>query len=168
MFANEKIDYYFKLFRVGLKKLKAESVLLDYEGSGDSGMLTVSDVHLEDGTDTYIQGTGQRAMDGDALPDIQLDGLLFTSSYDPERGWVEEAKQGKLHFSEIVTQLGYSMLARYAGGWEINEGSRGVIVLNAEGIRMEHEHFEMVSHHDTFTMEPELSGMEELAISVQE
>jgi hypothetical protein len=75
------------------------------------------------------------------LNEIKKDSIRIIYNGSGDSGWVEnyyQSDSGKGKLPEHITHLAYELLEDF-GGWEINEGSQGVISISNNEIEIEHE-----------------------------
>jgi hypothetical protein len=100
---------------VSLKTQGITHVTAEYEGGGDSG-----------GVETVT-----------ALPDnVDLDSVQVTmpvtGQVHRDGEWVEETRDETMSLTNAVHQFVYDVLRAYYPGWEINDGGRGTVTIDAE------------------------------------
>ena len=100
-----------------MQKNGIESVSIEFDGSGDSGQMESVQIHPSD---------------KDHVVDQYIPFIRFYQRYDGGQ-WniIEELKQ--VAFQDAVDDFAYSLLENNHDGWEINEGSYGEIIINANG-----------------------------------
>jgi hypothetical protein len=100
-----------------MQKNGIEFVSIEFDGSGDSGQIESVQIHPSD---------------KDHVVDQYIPFIRFYQRYDGGQ-WniIEELKQ--VAFQDAFDDFAYSLLENNHGGWEINEGSYGEIIINANG-----------------------------------
>lgn len=101
-----------------MNSLGIDSINLEFDGSGDSGQVesvTVSPEHLQD-----------------AFEEIKTKGSRV-NHYWSENTWHADLVEHECSASDLAMDVAYEILENKYGGWEINEGSFGTIIINADG-----------------------------------
>lgn len=102
-----------------LRELGIHTLRISYSGSNDSGSINEVEAHDQKG----------RPVD---LPPTPVSYTLTHATYDFQTGtYAAEKTQTKdLPLSEAVEQWCYDLLEEHYPGWEIDEGSDGIIVID--------------------------------------
>jgi hypothetical protein len=100
-----------------MQRNKIEFVSIEFDGSGDSGQMEAVQIHPSD---------------KDHVVDQYIPFIRFYQRYDGGQ-WniIEELKQ--VAFQDAVDDFAYTLLENNHGGWEINDGSYGEIIINSDG-----------------------------------
>ena len=125
-----------------LKQSQVREVIVDFDGSGDSGQ--INDV-------LYKKGVGKKeGVSDDTLDNLEIKGaqVVHSTQWDKVKSqWVKVMKQATLR--ELIEQLCYDLLEANHGGWEINEGSFGEFHLMVKDNTIELTYNERVESYNT-------------------
>jgi len=94
-----------------------EKVVVEFDGSGDSGQMERSIIYPSSKED---------------LSDKKIPFISFFQRYSVGE-WTVESNEVERSFDEAIEDFSYSILEDNHGGWEINDGSYGEIIINANG-----------------------------------
>lgn len=122
-----KAQIYAKLAKLGIA-----SLLIIYDGCGDSGCIESLKAIGPDGKEVELP---KRAVSIDVVE----------SRRDPANpGFMTIAVRRKVPIKEAIESWCYDLLEEHFGGWEINEGSQGSIELDIKKMTAIFEHDENV------------------------
>jgi hypothetical protein len=102
-----------------LKKIKAGSVTIIYEGSGDSG--SVEEVRVFDKEGKQLE------LSEDPAILVELRHTRFSNG-----NWENVTEEKEVDLEDALEELAYDALAGHHPGWEINEGSYGELNINVK------------------------------------
>jgi len=147
-----------------LKKGGYCAAVVIYEGSGDSGQ--IDEVYIfaegeEVGIHQGYHGVPSRSSDQSVAVGLQRDAFLDETrfivdakedSFDHEKEeWVVNDVKREVSLRQRIEDIAYLHLEAEHGGWEINEGSYGylVLTLTEKGATLRMEHSERVIEVNT-------------------
>jgi hypothetical protein len=120
-----------------LHELGVHKLLVNYSGSGDDGC--IDDIEARDKNDEVI-----------SFPDTTVPVTLANTDCDFTTGKYSTTNKSvqPMQLKEAVEQWCYDLLEEHYPGWEINEGSSGMIVIDPENRagRIDHTFLEPVSN----------------------
>ena len=132
---------------LALREMQAQTVIIRYTGSGDSGCVD----------DIEVFGKGQEDREGDATRSMtdevaqkSIQAETRRSTFDHEKGaWREECRMEECSLKDALEDLCYHLLSLHFPGWEINEGSDGMLELNVDTGELSWEHNENITTQET-------------------
>lgn len=125
---KELNDIFLTLYPL-MQRGKVGMIVLNYNGSGDSGQVEIARAEDSDGEN----------MDEDTLRRIAAPQVVESQQFY-NGSWVRVSKEQDVSVADLAESIGYAMLNRHAGGWEINEGSHGelYITLDPPSVQLNH------------------------------
>lgn len=126
---NKKLDSLLSAIIPLMEQVGGNKIHIDYNGSGDCGSADFQ--HLEDKGGEYI--------DSSKYSDLKTK-FMKTSSYWKNNGWIEKTEEAEQSLTELAEEIAYEMLLNNAGGWEINAGSYGSVVIETSPVRVTLDH----------------------------
>lgn len=143
-----------------LKAAGVEFVVVDYQGSGDSGDFT--NPYVKDANpgldyasyDDYKKA--KEAMDkrNSVLTDNRITLPETTSTFcEKTKTWVEKTEDVEVTLSKAVGDLTYELLEYSHPGWEINDGSSGSFLIDVEKGKISLEHTNYYTQSEQFDTE---------------
>jgi hypothetical protein len=110
---------------------------LDFITGGKRRRLTARQAAIEEDIDVDEFGNKMRPHpwlhDSETFTDLEESKLVLPNVaqkrevMDPELGWKIEDFVGDMPLAEVVKKVGYAVINTWFPGWEINEGSNGVV-----------------------------------------
>jgi hypothetical protein len=111
--------------KTALMQLMAEhkitKFVASFDGSGDSGQ--IEDIELY---------SGETKLDSDLL-DISAEVTTTRQIWNPETKWVLHTNVERKYIRDLVEEVAWTPLEDRFGGWEINEGAYGEVIINSDG-----------------------------------
>lgn len=107
-----------ELLRAVMQTLGITSIAVEFDGSGDSGQV--------EGV-TVVPETKQDQFDNTQTKVFRTTCFFSAGSYDAKE---EEAACSA---PELAEDFAYEVLEQHHGGWEINDGAYGTIIIHADG-----------------------------------
>ena len=136
-----------------LRQAGADIVEIRYEGYGDSG--SIEDVELVNAprvSDTPTAITNGAAVLATQLPDVES----ASSEWQGALVEVDGVERRVTTVENCIHDYVYDMLSRDYGGWEINDGSSGHVVINLREGTVEHNHSSRYTATEDFFTERDL------------
>lgn len=157
---------------VKLKEAGFVSAVVHYDGSGDSGQVEEISVFREGEPESYDAIVGSYDWEKIAAVRSERDAILRAipmtivshySTFDRETGkFIEKQTPQERDLRAGLGELAYDWLSETHGGWEINEGSYGDLVVHVEEMMVTLEHNERImevnTHMHTFACETGETG----------
>ena len=100
-----------------MKEHGISRALLEFDGSGDSGQ--INSIELIGNNDESLLLT-------------EMTGWWTEHKYS-EGTWTKNVKEMKAAFADLLEDIAFSHLSSQYGGWEINAGSFGTVVIKDDG-----------------------------------
>jgi len=126
---TKKLDNLLSAIVPLMEKVGDNKIHIDYNGSCDCGSADFQ--HLED-------------QNGEVIDSKEYEKLTasFTkiSSRWTKEGWIEKTEETEQSLIALAEEIAYEMLANNAGGWEINAGSYGSVVIETSPVRVTLDH----------------------------
>lgn len=120
-----------------------DSVSLDYSGYGDSGGIEAADIVFKEEEDApfpaQLHKDYTKRMD-DLREEAEIEGVDYLYAPELPKDW-----------DSVLCDYGQEFLEKHCPGWEINEGSSGVIHLDLQSGRVTADHRQLVPYDITYT-----------------
>ncbi len=126
---NKKLDSLLSAIVPLMKKVGGDKIHIDYNGSGDCGAADFQ--HLEDNKGKVIDSKKYEEL---------TTSFMKTASHWTKEGWVEKTEETEQSLVALAEEIAYEMLLNNAGGWEINAGSYGSVVIQTSPVRVTLDH----------------------------
>jgi hypothetical protein len=146
-----------KLAKEVLMKLKEAgfvSAVVHYDGSGDSGQIEEISVFREDEPESYMRLIEEYTWEKVAVLRDERDAILRaipitlvsrSSTFDRETlKFVEKETPTEGNLYDALETLAYHWLEDEHGGWELNDGAYGDLVVHVEEMMITLEHSERI------------------------
>lgn len=100
---------------------KVTKALASFDGSGDSGQIEYVELY-----------SGNELLDNSLL-NTPADVITSRQRWTQDTGWVLETTVERQTISDLVEETVWHPLESHFGGWEINEGAYGEVVVHSDG-----------------------------------
>lgn len=107
-----------------MKANNIRKVIARFDGCGDSGQ--IEEVNL------YSSDSHKDQLDSELL-NSPADVITTRQIWNPETKWVLHTEVTKQTIRDLVEETAWHPLESHFGGWEINEGSYGEVIIYADG-----------------------------------
>jgi hypothetical protein len=104
-----------------MKEWGIHQIAVEFDGCGDSGQIENVTALDENGKEIENDSLDERCE------------IVHTSQTYKEGEWIYEKFTRTESLQDLAETVAYTPLEDHFGGWEINEGSYGTIVINADG-----------------------------------
>ena len=134
---SQDTSLYFDQLRDVFEEYDISEVEVKYEGSGDSGSMSVVKAVRMDGTDCRVEGAegeDEVGFEDDApVLDITLKNQVYEKQdWVEKKGWVKKQAKRDVSFHDFVIEAAEHFVGINHGGWENNEGGCGRVILKRE------------------------------------
>jgi hypothetical protein len=130
------------------------AIVIQYDGSGDSGMHELRAHQAEDGQDVELTS------------EPGLTEMVDTEGFE-NGAWVKKKEKKTLFFGDIAISLAAAATALHAPGWENNEGGSGQVIITRTEVKVEHNTNIITTEYSEQRWEPDLTAMELLSAGLE-
>lgn len=150
---SNKVIVFAKLKELGIKK-----VMVNYEGSGDSGDFEKPYLVNEEDliNDSPGRWASNEAYEKTVFATEKVTIYTVSSHFDWQtEKWINDGKDNEVTLGAAIQDIAYGLLEAKHPGWEINDGADGKLIIDVETqtITLDHNEYEMTSTNYVYSWE---------------